>query len=85
MGEFISQTELGEIYGVSSHKVGRWLKDLGLRTEDGRPSRDAINDGMVQQKPSTQPNTFFWCWHAERTCHVFDQMCYERAVTNETE
>ena len=35
--EYRSHTEIGKEYGVSSHQVGKWLKDMGLRTKDGKP------------------------------------------------
>ena len=34
---FISLTALGQIYGVAAQDVGRWLKGLSLRNEDGYP------------------------------------------------
>ena len=63
MDEFLSLTELGKLYGVSSHVVGRWLKGLGLRTESGQPIAQAFNEKYVSQRPSSQPNTYFYVWH----------------------
>lgn len=31
MNDYLTLTELGRLYGVSSHVVGKWLKGLGLR------------------------------------------------------
>jgi hypothetical protein len=76
----MSLTELGRLYGVSSHVVGRWLKGLGLRTEGGRPSPEAFARGYVGQRPSRQPGTYFWVWDAERTTAILDGMRYPRAV-----
>ena len=45
---YINLTALGTIYGVKAQDVGRWLKGLGLRQEDGRPSQQAIRQGFVQ-------------------------------------
>jgi hypothetical protein len=75
--EFITLTELGKIYGVSSHVVGKWLKDLSLRTDDGRPSREAIKDGFVRECP-LEFGGYFWVWHREKTCEILDGMCYPR-------
>ena len=85
MNEFISLTDLGRLYGVSSHKVGKWLKELGLRTRSGDPSPIAFADGMVEKCNSTQPGTYFYLWHFERTTAIFDGMCYPRAVLNSHE
>jgi hypothetical protein len=77
--EYLSLTELGRIYGTSSHVVGRWLKGLGLRTKDGRPSPDAFADGYVSQRPSRQPGTYYWVWNTAKTTTILDGMRYARA------
>jgi len=76
---YLSQTELGELYGVSSHVIGKWLRGLGMRTADGRPSGEAFSDGMVTKRPSRRPGTWFYVWHAEKTTALFDGMRYPRA------
>lgn len=81
MDEFLSLTEFGQIYGVSSHVVGKWLKGLGLRTESGQPSADAFREKYVAQRSSTQPGTFFYVWHRARTTSLLDAMQYPRAVS----
>ena len=80
MNEYLSLTELGRLYGVSSHVVGKWLKGLGLRTQDGRPSPEAYTQGYVVQRPSRHPGTYFWIWHADKTTAILDGMRYPRAV-----
>ena len=47
---FITLTALGNIYGVNAQDVGRKLKGLGLRTDDGRPSQRALDEGFVQER-----------------------------------
>ena len=79
MSDFLSLTELGQLYGVSSHKVGRWLKNLGWRTEDGRPSSEAFQQNLVGQRESRQPGTFFYVWSAQETISMLDDMGYPRA------
>ena len=76
--DFLSQTELGKLYGVSSHKIGKWLLDLGLRTKDNKPSRTAFEAGFVDQRPSTQPGTYFWVWHSEKTMQALDKAGHKR-------
>jgi hypothetical protein len=67
LDQHLSLTELGHLYGVSSHIMGRWLKDMGLRTADNQPSDRAIRDGYVSKRPSTQPGSYFWVWHSKKT------------------
>ena len=80
MDDFLSLTEIGKIYGVSSHVVGKWLKGLGLRAESGQPTDQARNERYIAQRPSTQPGTFFYVWSRSKTTALLDGMCYPRAV-----
>ena len=73
MDDFLSLTELGKMYGVSSHKIGKWLRDLGLRTEEGRPSRMAFSGGFVAQRPSRGIGTYYYVWNASKTRELFDE------------
>lgn len=57
MPECLSPTELGQIYCVIRNKVGQWLVDLGLHTEEKKPSRAVFESDYVDQRPGTQPNT----------------------------
>jgi hypothetical protein len=77
--EFMSQTDLGKIYGVSRNKIGQWLVDVGLRTEDKNPSQFAHDGGYVRRELSTNPGTYFWVWQADKTMQVFDNAGYRRA------
>lgn len=77
---FLSLTEIGRHYGVSSHKVGRWLVDLGLRNEKKKPSVMAFDGGYVTQRDSTQPGTYYWTWHAEKTMQLLDQVGKKRVA-----
>jgi len=45
----LNQTELGKLFGVSSHVLGDWLVDIGLRTSDKKPSAGAFSEGFVEQ------------------------------------
>ncbi len=77
MTDYITLTTLGEIYGVAAREVGRWLKNMGLRHEDGRPSREAIKQGFVQER-TLDHGGYFYLWHREKTCHELDMMGYPR-------
>ena len=75
---FITLTRLGQIYGVNGRDVGTWLKNLSLRQPDGRPTREAIQQGLVQER-SLEYGGCFWHWHKETTCAILDGMGYKRA------
>jgi len=70
---FLSLTELGKLYCVSRIKLGQRFVDLGLRTKAKKPSRAAAFDGgLVDQRNSTNPGTYFWVWEAKKTCELLD-------------
>ena len=53
--EFMSLTQIGEVFGTTSHQVGRWLAKIGLRSQAKqgmKPSRDAYSGGYVKDVPS---------------------------------
>jgi hypothetical protein len=83
MPEFLSLTELGRLYGVSRNKVGQWLVDLGLRTKEKKPSRAAFDGGFMDQRPSTQPDTYYWVWNGEKTTRLLDEAGHMRADQQE--
>ena len=37
--EYVSLTELGVLFGTTSHWIGRWLEALGLWVRCGKPTQ----------------------------------------------
>ena len=46
--QYVTMRQLGTTLGVSSHVVGRKLKQIGLREEDGQPSAKAREGGFTK-------------------------------------
>jgi len=69
---FLSLRQLGTIYGVSSHKVGRWLKEIGLSTATGEPTQDAI-DAKFCELVVLDDGAVFWAWSREKVAGVLEQ------------
>lgn len=66
--EFATMREIAKLLGSTSHKVGRALKRLGLRLEDGNPSPGAHQQGFVKKRPVFGKETIdVWLWHAAKT------------------
>jgi len=65
----MSLRQLGELYGVTSHKVGKWLKDLELRDEEGLPTKKA-HDGRYCKQTSAGEKCTLWVWEAVKTVAV---------------
>jgi hypothetical protein len=81
---FLSQTELGRHFSVSSPQIGKWLIACGLRTPNKKPSPKAFADGFVEQRDSRQPGTYFWVWHREKTLAVLTEAGHSVAVNSES-
>ena len=64
--EHVTQTELGQIFGVSPQVVGDWLVEVGLRSDKKRPSTYAHSGGYVDTL-SNRSWGYKWVWHAKKT------------------
>jgi len=65
--EFGTMREIGRLFGVTNHTIGRKLKAIGLRTPDGKPSGAAFDRGLVEQKWTDDHQHYCWVWHTART------------------
>lgn len=74
---FCSMRELGADFNVSSHVIGRALKEMGLRTPDGKPSYRAQDNGLVMQAAGPQPWIPLWLWHRELTTALLEDAGFE--------
>jgi hypothetical protein len=64
---FVNQTILGEMFGATSHQVGKWLEDIGLR-ENKKPSWKAHQGGFVQTAPTGRAEgRYYFVWEKQKT------------------
>jgi len=75
--KIMSQTQLGRLFGVTSHVVGRWLVEIGLRTSKGRPSTAAHQGGYCEISPC-HGNGYHWVWNVEKTVPALEQAGHRR-------
>ncbi|NQU24327.1 MAG: hypothetical protein HQ567_23845 [Candidatus Nealsonbacteria bacterium] len=80
--EYMNQTELGELFGATSHTVGKWLMEVNLRTfaADGKrrvPSSRAFDDGFITKR-HTDMGYYNYVWHAEKTIAALEEAGHER-------
>ena len=78
MNDYVSLTQLGKLFGVSSHTMGGWLRDAGLRDPSGKPT--AAGYGYADTRPSTTPGTYFWVWHKERTIRLLESRGHKQLI-----
>lgn len=72
--EFQTMRDLGRaFFGVSSHTVGRKLKELHLRTTEGKPSSEAFSRGLVLRKFTDDHQNYCWVWHAAKTVPLLER------------
>lgn len=77
--EYMTLTQIGEVFGVSNQQVGKWLAKLGLRTDANRPSREAFDGGYVKEGPS-RGQGYNWVWHSEKTVRVLSEAGHKSAL-----
>ena len=71
----MTQTQLGQLFGTTSHKSGQWLKEIGLRDPDGTPTDMAHDDGFCKQAPSGQCG-YHWVWDSKKTVAALREAGY---------
>jgi hypothetical protein len=74
---YCTMRQLGAAFGVSSHFIGRVLKQLGLRTPDGKPSCRAQDNGLVKVVQGPQSWIPLWLWHRELTTALLEQAGFQ--------
>lgn len=62
----MTQGQIGRLFAVSSHEIGKWLGQVGLRGDDKKPTDDAHRAGYCRTAPSGQSG-YHWVWAVEPT------------------
>jgi hypothetical protein len=60
-----NQMTLGKQFGLSATAMGKKLKELGLRGEDGNPTAQALCHGYCTQTP-LKDGTPFYMWNRQQ-------------------
>jgi hypothetical protein len=62
----LTQRQLGLLFGVSSHVIGDWLENVGLRDpQTKKPTREAHQDKYCEQVMNG--TGYFWAWRSQPT------------------
>ena len=76
--QFATQTQIGRLFGISSHKVGKVLTEFHFRLLDGRPSSLAWSEGIVQEHfLEDRPFVPFWLWDIEAVAEILEIAGFE--------
>ena len=72
-----NQTTLGKQYGLSPVTMGKKLKELGLRGEDGNPTTLALGNGYCTTTP-LKDGTPFYMWNRQQVEELIQAHGYHR-------
>jgi hypothetical protein len=71
--EYWTMREIGKLLGTTSHVIGKKLKEIGLRTPDGRPSHRAFAGGYCDQRWTEEMTHYCWAWHKDKTLRALEE------------
>lgn len=74
--EYLNQTQLGELFGVSSHAIGKWLEESGLK-KDKMPSHRA-HSGNYCKRTDNGKGGWYYVWHRKKTIRALEKAGHER-------
>lgn len=66
-------TQIGQLFGETNQKVGKWLVSAGLRDDHGKPTRQAHDGGYCETAPSRN-DMYVWAWRPERVVPVLEKL-----------
>jgi hypothetical protein len=74
VSEYLTMKEIGCFFGVTSHAIGKKLKEIGLRTREGKPSGAAFAGGFCAQHWTRDMAHYSWAWHQGKTVGVLEKI-----------
>lgn len=72
-----NQTTLGRQFGLSAVAMGKKLKELGLRGEDGYPTEFALSEGCCKSTP-LKDGTPFFMWNRQKVEGLMQSKGHQR-------
>ena len=70
--------QLGEYFGETSHVIGRWLKEMGVRLPNGEPTEEAKDAGVAVLVVPPDGSHVFWVWDKEKTLTLLERAGHQR-------
>ena len=72
-----NQTNLGKQFGLSAIAMGKKLKEMRLRGEDGNPTQQALAEGYCTSTP-LKDGTPFFMWNRQKVEELMRAHGYQR-------
>jgi hypothetical protein len=79
--DYASLTDIGTMFGVTSHVLGRWLSsELGLRTIGRSPTAKAFEQGLVKRVPTGRGSDdgYYYVWHVSKVVALLEAAGHKR-------
>jgi hypothetical protein len=67
---WLNQTNLGARFGISAVQVGRKLREVGLRDDEGQPRPETLKAGYCRPTP-LRDGTPFFLWNGDLVAERF--------------
>ena len=80
--QWVNLTNLGKEFGLSSVAMGKKLKELNLRKENGEPTDMAVTNGFCHFTPLSNGTPFFM-WNKQKIIDLMQKSGYIRLDRNE--
>jgi hypothetical protein len=71
--DYRTMKEIGRLFGATSHAIGRKLKEVGLRTAEGKPGRRAFEGGLCDRRRAADGEHYCRAWHEGKTVRALEQ------------
>lgn len=81
---YMNMADLGRLFGVSGQQVGKWLKELGLRRNNGTPSTAAYDQKLLSYDYERW-GTYTTLWHTEKVVCILREAGHEPVVDPPTD
>ena len=79
--DYVTMSELGPLFGTTSHQIGKTLKVANLRTPTGNPTLPAIERGLTRRFEGPKPWIPLWKWHKEKILFYLEYYGLRRVET----
>lgn len=71
---FITQKQLGEVFGVENFEMGRMLKHIGFRDQYMQMNPELIKQGIIREENGITG------WHREKTIAALEKAGFKRPI-----
>jgi hypothetical protein len=84
MNEYLNMRDIGKMFGLSSHAVGKELRDCGYRDHTRKPTRKAFGEGMVREHwDGEHPEWVAYVWNVRKVAELLEDFGHKKVVNDD--